>query len=314
MNNKIQLLACVFALQLLVALVVLWSGEDSSSFKPERLIAAEKETIDRILISDSDSEVELIKKADRWEFSAPAALPVDASRMNSLLTQLTQLETGWPVATTTSSHERFEVSENKFNRKISVYAKENKLTEILVGTSPGFKKSHIRQMDHDDVYALEFNAYEASASDQDWLDKSLLALPSVKRIKGSDFELLKEDDTWSWSGAPLTAEVDQEKAKVLSEALKNLRVSAVATELPTSKEVKSLSIESEEGDSYTFELFAQENDYFIKRSGIAQVFTLSQFEYERLSEPALDSLSVAQAANDDSATESISDSSDFSGS
>ncbi|PQJ49936.1 hypothetical protein BTO12_19200 [Vibrio splendidus] len=80
------------------------------------------------------------------------------------------------------------------------------MNELYVGTSPGFKRSHIRQEEDDDVYALEFSAYKASTKDSDWLDKSLLALPSVKRIKGENFELIKEDDTRNWSGAPLTAE------------------------------------------------------------------------------------------------------------
>ncbi|MFA0040120.1 hypothetical protein AB4423_25970 [Vibrio chagasii] len=88
---------------------------------------------------------------------------------------------------------------------IALYSKGGKVNELYVGTSPCFKRSHIRQED-DDVYALELSAYEASAKDSGWLDKSLLALPSVKRIKGEDFELSKEDDTRNWSGAPLTAD------------------------------------------------------------------------------------------------------------
>ena len=88
----------------------------------------------------------------------------------------------------------------------ALYSKGGKVNELYVGTSPGFKRSHIRQEEDDDVYALEFSAYKASTKDSDWLDKSLLALPSVKRIKGEDFELIKEDDTRNWSGAPLTAE------------------------------------------------------------------------------------------------------------
>ncbi|MFA0039029.1 DUF4340 domain-containing protein [Vibrio chagasii] len=88
----------------------------------------------------------------------------------------------------------------------ALYSKGGKVNELYVGTSPGFKRSHIRQEEDDDVYALEFSAYKASTKDSDWLDKSLLALPSVKRIKGENFELIKEDDTRNWSGAPLTAE------------------------------------------------------------------------------------------------------------
>lgn len=299
MNNKISLLACALALQLMVALIVFWSGGHSDSFKAEPLVAVDQSEIDRIVIRDSDSEVELVKSAESWELSEPASLPVEESRLNSLLTQLSSLESTWPVSTTTASHERFEVSEDKFNRHISLYSKGDKVTELFVGTSPGFKKAHIRQEKSDEVYALEFSAYEASATDKDWLDKSLLALPSVKRIKGRDFELVKEENSWSWSGAPLTAELDQAKAKELSEAIDSLRVTAVAKESPEVEAVKSLSIYAEDGNSYTFELFAKEDDYFIKRSDLAQVFTLSKYEYEKLAEPALSSLSEAQTTDDE---------------
>ncbi|CAH6817265.1 hypothetical protein VCHA43P277_160122 [Vibrio chagasii] len=46
------------------------------------------------------------------------------------------------------------------------------VNELYVGTSPGFKKSHIRQEDNN-VYALKFSPYEASARESDWICKAV---------------------------------------------------------------------------------------------------------------------------------------------
>ncbi len=46
--------------------------------------------------------------------------------------------------------------------------------DLYLGTSPGFKKVHARRADSDDIYAITFANYEATARTDDWLDKALL--------------------------------------------------------------------------------------------------------------------------------------------
>jgi len=59
-----------------------------------------------------------------------------------LIDKLEGAEAAWPVATSESSAERFEVSDAKFQRRIRFFADDAVVTELFLGTSPGFRRVH----------------------------------------------------------------------------------------------------------------------------------------------------------------------------
>src|SRR5690606_32957336 len=128
----------------------------------------------------ADADTQLQKQSESWQLQEHA-LPANSSKVQSLLDTLAGLETTWPVAETASSRERFEVSDDRFQRKLQLYQGEQLLGEYYFGSSPGFRRTHARRAGEDAVYSLAFNSVDLPAQQSDWLDKTLLALDQPTR-------------------------------------------------------------------------------------------------------------------------------------
>ena len=179
MNKTQYWLSGLLILQLLITAGLSWNRQSQQQTNPQQpLLSFEQQRLDKLVISDSENNVTLTKSGDRWLLPELQKLPVNDSRMTELLSKLQGLKTGWPVATTRASRERFEVEEDKFQRRIQWYQDDTLAGELLVGTSPGFRKTHIRKVGDDAIYTAELNSYELPVQNDGWLDKSLLSVAS----------------------------------------------------------------------------------------------------------------------------------------
>jgi hypothetical protein len=230
-------------------------------------------------------------------------LPVQESRLNRVLTDLPGLSRGWPVAGSDSAPQRFEVAADSFQRKVAFFSGEDARGEIFVGTSPGFRKVHVRPAGDDRVYAVEFNTFELPVTPGEWLDKSLLKLDQIEAVTGLDYAIRRQGDGWSGDDGRAP---DPEQVDTLLNGLSGLRVSGVAdiataSVLADTAAPPTLSV-SAAGKDYDFRLYEIEDDYFVQRSDIPVFFSLSAFDYDRLNDVDADSL-YAEAEDDGAANE-----------
>ncbi|GGA87308.1 hypothetical protein GCM10011369_31730 [Neiella marina] len=302
MTQKIPLLTALLIIQAIIAIALYAvNGSRDASFTPMQLLPFDKQQLNRIVIRGDSSKVELVKQQQHWLLAESDGVPIEQAKFNSMLNKLERLNTTWPVTTTTASHQRFEVADDNFRRKITFYDGQQQLAELFVGTSPGFKQSHLRLAGQDEVYALDFAAYEASATARAWLDKSVLSVPGLNRIKGNDFDLVKENEQWHWHSAPLDLDVDQQKAEALARAIANLKVTEYVKQPPDFEPDSAVELIAESDQSFTFELYQHDGDYYVTRADRPQVFKLTQTQYEQLSEPTLSNL-AATSEEEPSAT------------
>lgn len=241
------------------------------------LLTFNKADVDRVVIRDSSSNVTLKKSGSDWLLPDLQQLPLDVQKLEDLLAKLQGTKLTWPVATTASSHERFEVAESKFQRRVEFYQDDKKLGELFLGSSPGFKKIHLRTAGEDAVYAVELAAFEFSTSNKDWLKKDLLAVVNPQSIKGADYELQQQDNNWSFAG-DTSNKVNNAKVSELTNALANIQILDVATAKPEG-EVTSLGVKADTKE-WLYELVKSGDQYYIKRQDRDLYFTLNQHEYE----------------------------------
>ena len=198
--KRLGFLVALLAAQLVVIALVwslsLWPAGEISS---ESFLAFDASDVTQIEIrGDSDDQVQLSKQEGDWKLEQ--GLPADASRVNQMLEKLSMSGGGWPVATSASTAERFEVTKDKFQRHV-VFRDEKQVAvaDIYLGTSPGYRKTHARRSDGGPVYSIEFSNYEASAESSYWLDKQLLQpsgeVVSIEREGG--YQLTKGEEGWT---------------------------------------------------------------------------------------------------------------------
>ncbi|WP_193164659.1 DUF4340 domain-containing protein [Microbulbifer hainanensis] len=271
------------ALQVLLAMGLFWSQlhQRAAQQKSEILLTVAPDKVQRLEISSGDKAVTLVKRDGKWLLPDLNSLPVDVTKLNVLLDRLENLKANWPVATTSSAQERFAVAEEKFQKRVRLYGagKDSKpLQELYIGTSPGFRKVHLRRAGEDAIYAVTLSSFEIPDGADSWMDKQLLAAGPVKAIKGPDYQLSKAGGKWQFGSGDTS--VDSAKAADLAGALANLKVIKPADKLPEGEGIK-LAVTSDKGDlNY---LFSKDKDHFyVSRADQPQTFEVSRQEYDRI--------------------------------
>jgi hypothetical protein len=187
MNRLGKILALVLAAQLLLVVVVFWpQSNEAAGTANSALLTFDADTVNRIAISDADNTVILSRNEDGWRMPEYHGLPVDMDKLPAVLNVLPGLARGWPVANKASAQTRFEVAADDFQRRVDYMVDEQSTVSLLVGTSPGFRKVHVRIADANPIYAVEFNSFDLPAQAAEWLDKSLLSVTDVQAINGLD--------------------------------------------------------------------------------------------------------------------------------
>lgn len=247
------------------------------------LLAVGMADIDRVVIQDANNKATLQKTGEQWQLPELQQLPVDKQKLDDILQKLEGTKLTWPVTTTASSHERFEVTDSKFQRHIELFQGDNKKAELWLGTSPGFKKIHLRRAGEDQVYAVELTSFEFAAEATDWLQKDLLAVKDISTIKAADYTLQKTAESWSFVSAnqeSSSEKVDANKVTELVNGLNNLQIQEVATSTPQG-DTKVVTVKSAT-DEFQYDFIKAESDYFVKRNDRDTYFKLSQYEFERV--------------------------------
>ena len=292
MNRLITWLTAALALQLLVSAALFWPRPDSGEAQAdEELLTIDPAQVNRLVISDSTSTLLLSREEGSWRLSEYHNLPIDEARLERVLTELPAQRRGWPLADSANAAERFEVAQDKFQRRVEFFSGEDSLGVILVGTAPGFRKVHVRNAADSGIHAVTYNSFDLPAQPVEWLDKALLQVDGVKRVVGLDYRIEREGDNWRGDNGGLA---DADAVAGLINGLGSLRVSAAA-DIATAAILEemaappTLSVEAE-GGSYEFRLFEIEDAYYIQRDDIAVYFTLSALDYDRLNQVTAESL------------------------
>lgn len=231
MTGTLRILGVVLLLQIVLAFMLFWQPQPGSSTGPaEKLLTFAPDQLTHIQINGPEKQSLLLEKtAQGWMLPGYYGLPVDETKRAEFVQKLLAMNWGWPISTTKSSIERFEVGVDHYQRHIQFKDGERVLGEVYLGTSPGFRKVHARVAGDQAVYAIPFNNYEASIEAKEWMDHNILKpVDQLNRIEGMDFVLEKTDGQWHLVDADVQPATDVGQAQQLASLLQGLVVLEVA--------------------------------------------------------------------------------------
>lgn len=296
MKRWIPILSGLLGAQVVLALAVNLTGEDYGAYQAtEKLLAFDKESVDGLRIEDAENSVVLKSRNGKWLLPEREDFPVSGGDVERLLNKLSSLEKGWPVATTSGAARRFKVSEEEFERKLTLLSKNETLAELYVGTSPGFRKVHVRPGDKDAVFGVGFNAWEANAEADDWIDKEILRLDEseIAAVEMPGFVLRREEGTLKVQGLTEEEQTNEEEARAFVGKLAGLRIqSLLGTEAKPEYRQDDpeleLKIKREGGDvlAYRFSKPEEGAHYVLKRSDLEHYFKVPEFTVDPIKETA----------------------------
>jgi hypothetical protein len=300
MKKWIVLLFGVLVAQLVFAVIVYISGEEYGAFEAdEKLLVFDAAVVDRIQIEDGSNSVVLAKQEEKWVLPEQDDFPADQHNVLQLLDKLAAMKRGWPVATTSGASRRFKVTDDKFERKLTLFANNDTLGQLVIGDSPGFRKVHVRNADDEEVFAVAFNTWEASADLDDWIDKKILTFSAedLLQVEMSDFVLQREDGEMRLADLADQEEVNRQEVQILTDSLSDLRVDS----LPDGEDkpenlsneadfMLTVTLDPDKTLIYHFFKLNEEPHYLLKRSDLDDYFRIAEFHVNAIKETTRDKL------------------------
>lgn len=231
MNARMKLLGGLLAVQLLAVAGLLIADGMGGAGAGTALLPFEASAVVKLGVASQDEALSLQRGEDGWQLES--GLPADAEKIREALEKLAGAPAAWPVATSSATAERFEVTEENFQRRLAFETEDGEASALYLGTSPGYRRVHARLDGQDEVFSIDFANYEAPTEAEQWLDKTLLqaqgAVSSVQ-LQGQDgawrLERQGDDGEWLLDGAA----ADQEAADKLANRFVDLRVIGFAEE------------------------------------------------------------------------------------
>lgn len=290
MNKPITILSALLILQLVIA-GILTSGDASfkNQVNAKALVSFDASELQEIHLIEDDRELTLVKANDNWQLKSYPELAIVNSKVSTLANVLAKKQVTWPVTNTKSSHKRFNVSQNNFKKQVVFTNKEGEQQTLLLGDSPSFKKVYVRSIEDDDVFSIEFSAYQVTAEANNWLDKSLLSVDGISQISHSVINLEKSDEQWQLAMPSTINEqqvLDTDNIQDFVNQLTGLTVSGLAEQ--TLEATDKLVIHDDKNKEYTYSFAAHDDSYYVKRDDINQWFTLPKPKFERFTNLSLD--------------------------
>ena len=267
MNKKLGLLSALLVVQLVLVAIALMIplGDDDSA---PQLLAFTPDQIDRLEIHDGSDEVVIRSEASGWRADGVRA---DKDKIDEVLEKLASIDAPWPVATSSASAARFEVSEANYQRRVRLYSADEQVAEVFLGTSPGYQRVHARRSGSDEVFSVPLSNYELSADVDSWMDKAVLAMDApptrieLRNIAAENTEMLESgDEGWLYNGVA----ADQDAAATYANRFTTLRVLGLASPVAEGEETPTAIgqlLVANEAEQLTLLISRQgeEDDYFI---------------------------------------------------
>lgn len=285
MNSRIGLLLGLLIVQIaLVGVAFFGAGRDEGG---EPFLDVDPAQVTGLTIRGGDDDaVVLARSSDGWRLGE---LPADGTKITDVIGKLTGGSAIWPVATSADSQGRFEVTEDKHQRRIDFESEAGPLATVYLGTSPGYRRIHARREGSDATYSIDFAVHELPTDADEWLDKQLLATEGVRRVELPGGQVLARegsDGGWTLDGSA----AEQEAAQRLAERIERLSVLGRYESAPgaTLGEAKTVLLEDDGGaHRLTFRFNEPADEYVLTTDRYPGEFTVASYVAEQiLAEPA----------------------------
>jgi hypothetical protein len=305
MKKWISILAGLLVAQLVLAVAVNLTEQDYGAFvAKEKLLAFEKQKVDRLLIEDSKASLTLNQSGGKWVLPEEADFPAAQKSVEAILDKLTGLEKGWPVATTSAASRRFKVAEDEYERKLTLYSGDEVLASLYIGTSPGFRKVHLRPENEEAVFVAEFNAWEVDAQADGWIDKEVLKFDKaeLQQIRiAEEITLRNEQGEMQLEGLQEQQRTDLEKTQNLVSKLSDLRIQSLMSEEESAAYKEKdpdleITVTLKDDKQLSYQFFKEEgkSHYSLKRSDKDRYFEVASHIVDPFKEVSRDKLIAAK--------------------
>lgn len=285
MNTLVNRLLLALMIQAVIVVAVFWPRYAAESGQAvTALTQLSAGSIKLIRIDNGEENAATLKRnGDRWVLPELANMQADTDMVNRLLDIATEAAARWPVANTGSARQRFEVAQSLFQRRVSFIAEDGAQATILLGTSPGFRQIHARNAQHNEIYPIMFNAFEAPSSNAAWLAPDALQVRAPLNIVSDSYSLSFDGSKWHSGGGGIP---DERELRAVLDTLRNMQIKGIASTaqvaaLAVAEADLDFSVQSLAGE-VQLEFFKLDDAYFVRSSKHPYFFGSTAYDFDRL--------------------------------
>jgi hypothetical protein len=265
----------------------------------ERILSLADGSYDKITVAEGEKQAVLALQDKRWVLPGSGNFPAAESKVNTFVSTLTSLTKSYPRGRTKIAAKQLKVAPDGFERKIVFQKGDQPAVTVYLGTSPSFRKVHLRVEQQDAIYAVSFNAFDAPAKDSDWFDPNILQVKrdDIERVEYKGYVLEKKDDAFVVSGVKEGEETDAGEANALITRLAGLGyMEQLGTEAKDEYNLKDPAVEyllhTKDGRDLMFTAGQPaEKDYYVaKCSAYPYYFKVAKTVVDPIKDAALNKL------------------------
>ncbi len=291
-SRLLQLLLALLVAQLILSLVLHTSSSRRTSFATGApLFSFAANDVSKLEIQSDGGGVTLSKDSGEWRIDGELKMPVQTGKVESILETIAALDGGLPIANSETAREQLKVAQGDFIRRVIISGDTIEPISVLLGSSPGLRKSHLRVEDNDDIYSASLPVSDFPSDVNDWLDKSLLSFNNVTSVEVNNirFSLTGTGDEKLWSVIKPEDDnrsVDNPGFDEAIASLQSLRVSGLSdnasgTDQDELENTVVINVIADESEA-VLTLVKRGDVITAERDDVSGVFTLTAPQYEQL--------------------------------
>lgn len=207
MDRRNVILSGILVVQLALVAFLFWPNRGGSVAVGALVTGVEEAGVTGVKIQAPDATIELAKEGDGWVLANYGGYPVDTMKVTDLITKLLSIDTSRLVANTATSHNRLQVADNDYVRKIDLTSGSQTRT-IYVGSSPSLRATNVRTAGSDAVYLSgDLRGTDIRTDVGGWVNLTYFQTPSadaqavtIENANGRLEFTRVNTDTWTLNG------------------------------------------------------------------------------------------------------------------
>ncbi|MCC6219649.1 MAG: DUF4340 domain-containing protein [Deltaproteobacteria bacterium] len=307
--KSIRLLGIILAIQVILIVFMHLGGDELATYVANQpLMAFNDKIVDRIVIEEKEKSPLIIAKGENgWLLPENHDFPIEKTKLDGILNSINQIKRPYAVGNTELAAKKLRVASDDFEKKVVFYQKEQPVGSLFMGTSPVYKKVHVRVNEEAEIFEVPFDSYALNADKSNWQDNAYLHLDkeSIAKLSLNGFVLeRKEGAAFAVSKLSENESTRSDKANELLEKVSNISFSDVIGKEPKPEhkdyqEVLSYTVglKSEKTREYKFRAKDKEaTDYVLKISDDPYYFEVKKYVVEDLEKAKREDLIEVKAA------------------
>ena len=230
------------------------------------------------LHSESGKPVVVKKNNGKWIMQDYHNLPVSKGKVEALLQALTQARVSTPVAISQVAAARFNVNQDNFKRKLSLYHQDKLQAQLLLGKVTT-QQTHYARIENDKrIYMIKLNFDRLPAKQENWFDHQILQpqLPLI-RLESADFILHHANNEWQLDKTNKYEQLDPSQVTRLLNYIKYLQVISVVKSVDASVKPAFYFIVNDKSGMVRYDFYKRGSKLIIKSSRSALYYQLADY-------------------------------------